>query len=91
MSDLMKNLETALKLGNEAYCFVDRGLLLQCQNKIVDQAFSIEQLEANKAELVEFYEKAVKRLENSSAFYEGSPANERDRDMIAKHKVESND
>jgi transposase len=51
--DLLKNIESALEHGNESHCFVSTSLLVQLQNLIVDQKYTITRLENERDELVD--------------------------------------
>lgn len=48
---------------------------------------ALEQATKDKAELHEGFLKAVTRLQNCSGFYEGSPSNKRDLELLVKHSA----
>jgi len=58
MSDLKKNIDSALELGNESYCFISTATLCQASNAIDDFEFN-EQAKARDIAVLEEIANAV--------------------------------
>ena len=68
--DLLKNIESALELGNESHCFISTATLCQAQNEIVNLRYQISALPSNESvssklnSLIEDWEKEAAFLES---------------------------
>tara|TARA_R110002094_G_scaffold157781_2_gene144051 strand:- start:18815 stop:19369 length:555 start_codon:yes stop_codon:yes gene_type:complete len=91
--DLLKNIESALELGNNSHCFISTSTLCQAQNEIVDLRYqlaalpSTESVSISKEDADTFLQMVIEPLNQCQEMYNmanaGSPLAKQSKETLA--------